>query len=99
MEFELLEEYPLSLVSEVEERTGHTGRELLVITMKYHPEFSGPRLDTFHSQRSTAELDKAHLSNFLHPVIYYYEDIHEGAILRLAHASFCSAFCSMSYWC
>uniref|UniRef100_A0A4D5S014 Putative conserved secreted protein n=1 Tax=Ixodes scapularis TaxID=6945 RepID=A0A4D5S014_IXOSC len=82
MEFEMLEEYPLSLVTELTERTGRDGSELFVVVMKYHPDFSGPRLDTFHSQRSTADLDKAHLSNFLHPVIYYYKDTSQGKKTR-----------------
>ncbi|KAG0417674.1 hypothetical protein HPB47_005437 [Ixodes persulcatus] len=82
MEFEMLEEYPLSLMTELAERTGRDGSELFVVVMKYHPDFSGPRLDTFHSQRSTADLDKAHLSNFLHPVIYYYKDTSQGKKMR-----------------
>ncbi|XP_077490113.1 FAD-dependent oxidoreductase domain-containing protein 2-like [Amblyomma americanum] len=81
LEFEYLQEFPLSLLQQLEEKTGRLarGREVLVVAMRYHPDFSGPRLDTFHSQRSTDDVEKAHLSNFLHPVIYYYANLEKAA--------------------
>ncbi|KAH6943451.1 hypothetical protein HPB50_021683 [Hyalomma asiaticum] len=74
LEYEYLQEFPLSLLPQFEEKMGHKveGKEVLVVALRYHPDFSGPRLDTFHSQRATDDVEKAHLSNFLHPVIYYY---------------------------
>lgn len=78
MEFTLLEDYPIYLVSEMATKTGHNGSEVFVLTMRYHPDFSGPRVDTFGLNRATADVSKAHLSNFLHPVVYYYEDVGRG---------------------
>ncbi|XP_065302402.1 FAD-dependent oxidoreductase domain-containing protein 2-like [Dermacentor albipictus] len=74
LEFEYLQEFPLPLLAQFEEKTGRKveGKEVIVVALRYNPDFSGPRLDTFHSQRSTDDVEKAHLSNFLHPVIYYY---------------------------
>ncbi|KAL1465918.1 hypothetical protein MTO96_026980 [Rhipicephalus appendiculatus] len=74
LEFEYLQEFPLPLLPQFEEKTGHKveGKEVIVMALRYNPDFSGPRLDTFHSDRAVEEVEKAHLSNFLHPVIYYY---------------------------
>lgn len=74
LEFEYLQEFPLPLLSQFQEKTGHKveGKEVIVVALRYNPDFTGPRLDTFHSDRAVEDVEKAHLSNFLHPVIYYY---------------------------
>ncbi|KAH9365542.1 hypothetical protein HPB48_020582 [Haemaphysalis longicornis] len=80
LQFEYLEEFPLALLSALEKKTGRAadGREVLTVAMRYNPSFSGPRLDTFHSWRATDDVNNAHNSNFLHPVIYYYAQHKEG---------------------
>lgn len=45
---------------------------MLVINMEYGESFSGPGQDTFHEDRSTLDPSRAHISNFLHPVLYFY---------------------------
>ncbi|XP_040067673.1 probable cyclin-dependent serine/threonine-protein kinase DDB_G0292550 isoform X4 [Ixodes scapularis] len=80
MEFRHVPEYPLSLLKELAAKTGHEGTELMVLAMRLNPDFSGPRQDTFHENRATSDVDKAHLSNFLHPIIYYYDDISQAKV-------------------
>ncbi|CAN8030851.1 unnamed protein product, partial [Ixodes persulcatus] len=80
MEFRHVPEYPLSLLKELAAKTGHEGTELIVLAMRLNPDFSGPRKDTFHENRATSDVDKAHLSNFLHPIVYYYDDISEAKV-------------------
>ncbi|EEC14554.1 monooxygenase, putative, partial [Ixodes scapularis] len=80
MEFRHVPEYPLSLLKELAAKTGHEGTELMVLAMRLNPDFSGPRKDTFHENRATSDVDKAHLSNFLHPVVYYYDDISQAKV-------------------
>ena len=43
---------------------------MIVVSLEYGPEFSGPGKDVFWV---TGEPSEAHTSNFLHPVFYYYE--------------------------
>ncbi|XP_043931265.1 FAD-dependent oxidoreductase domain-containing protein 2 [Protopterus annectens] len=75
-EFEYLEEYPVGILPDLKK---YTGREvdngLFVITMEYGKNFSGPGKDVFHYNRSVGEPWHAWLSNFLHPVVYYYKEL------------------------
>ncbi|KAK7074707.1 FAD-dependent oxidoreductase domain-containing protein 2, partial [Halocaridina rubra] len=73
--FELLQEFPLSLLARLEELTGREAGEVIVILMEYGPDFSGPDKDTFRTDRATGDPLEAHRSNFLHPVFYYYKRI------------------------
>ncbi|KAK3862612.1 hypothetical protein Pcinc_031546, partial [Petrolisthes cinctipes] len=71
--FEFLEEFPVQLLARVEEMTGRSAGEVMVLTMEYGPDFSGPDKDTFRTDRATGDPLEAHRSNFLHPVFYYYQ--------------------------
>lgn len=51
---------------------------MLVVLLEYGKDFSGPGKDVFHGSRATGEPDEAHASNFLHPVLYYYEQLPTG---------------------
>ncbi|XP_031575280.1 FAD-dependent oxidoreductase domain-containing protein 2-like [Actinia tenebrosa] len=67
------EEFPIKLVNEFEKHTGYPAGPMIVINMEYGETFSGPGKDTFRSDRATGEPSEAHLSNFLHPVFYFYK--------------------------
>jgi len=51
---------------------------LIVIVLEYGANFSGPGKDVFRLDRATGEAEHAHMSNFLHPVLYYYETLPTG---------------------
>ncbi|KAK8401483.1 hypothetical protein O3P69_001008 [Scylla paramamosain] len=73
--FELLEEFPVHLLAQLEDLTGREAGEVVVMLMEYGPDFSGPEKDTFRMDRSTGDPLEAHRSNFLHPVLYYYKRV------------------------
>eukprot|EP00795_Rhopilema_esculentum_P009136 gene9136-16798_t len=55
--------------------TKHTGvpfKRGIVLNLEYGKNFSGPGSDPFKEERAVGEVVDAHLSNFLHPVLYYY---------------------------
>lgn len=85
--FEFLEEFPVQLVARLEEMTGRTAGKVLVITMEYGPDFSGPDKDTFRTDRATGDPLEAHRSNFLHPVLYYYQRLPTGRLIWLLFLS------------
>ena len=72
------EEFPINLLHEFPERSGHQTTRVLVVVMEYGPDFSGPGKDIFRYDRATGEPSEAHQSNFLHPVLYYYETLPSG---------------------
>ena len=72
------EEFPINLLHEFPERSGHQTTRVLVAVMEYGPDFSGPGKDIFRYDRATGEPSEAHQSNFLHPVLYYYETLPSG---------------------
>jgi len=78
--FEYLEEFPINLLHELPERTGHNVSEpgLIVVLLEYGANFSGPGKDVFRHGRSTGDAEYADLSNFLHPVFYYYQTLPTG---------------------
>lgn len=41
---------------------------------------SGPGEDIFRSERATGDPQEAHVSNFLHPVLYYYKTLPTGKV-------------------
>lgn len=67
-----IEEYPLKLLDKLEIYSGLPSGPTLVINMEYGRSFSGADKDTFHEDRATLDPSRAHISNFLHPVLYYY---------------------------
>ncbi|XP_048448900.1 FAD-dependent oxidoreductase domain-containing protein 2, partial [Rhincodon typus] len=73
-EFEYLEEYPIGALPHLQENTGRNAANgLFVINLEYGSNFSRPEADVFHPSRSVGEPRHAWLSNFLHPVIYFYK--------------------------
>lgn len=74
--FEYLEEFPMQMLAQLETITGKRARHgLFVINMEYGRNYSGPDKDVFFSDRSVGHMEDAWLSNFLHPVIYYYRHL------------------------
>ncbi|XP_059809763.1 FAD-dependent oxidoreductase domain-containing protein 2 isoform X1 [Hypanus sabinus] len=72
--FEYLEEYPIGILPYLWENTGKRAENgLFVINLEYGSNFSKPEADVFHPSRSVGEPKDAWLSNFLHPVIYFYK--------------------------
>ena len=68
-----LEEVPVDLLPSLEKSTGHYADRFIVVNLQYGQEFSGPGKDVFNEERATGEPSDAHNSNFLHPVLYYYD--------------------------
>jgi len=73
--FELLEEFPVELLHELPQHTGHEVNDMIVILLEYGTDFSGPGNDVFNLERATGDPSDAHRSNFLHPVFYYYRTL------------------------
>ena len=48
---------------------------MIVLSLEYGKHFSGPGSDPFNSNRATGQASEAHESNFLHPVLYFYEQL------------------------
>eukprot|EP00731_Ephydatia_muelleri_P029142 Em0020g786a len=71
---EYLEEVPRRALSTFQDLTGHGTGPLILWTYQYGKSYSGPGKDVLREDRATGEPLKADKSNFLHPVIYYYED-------------------------
>uniref|UniRef100_A0A8C5QSG7 FAD dependent oxidoreductase domain containing 2 n=1 Tax=Leptobrachium leishanense TaxID=445787 RepID=A0A8C5QSG7_9ANUR len=76
-DFKYMEEFPARFLHLLEETTGHKthGLGLFVLMMEYGKNFSGPDKDVFYYNRATGEPKEAWRSNFLHPVVYYYEKL------------------------
>jgi thioredoxin reductase len=68
-----LEEVPTDVLPYLEKSTGHLANRFIVVNLQYGPGFSGPGNDVFSEERATGEPADAHNSNFLHPVLYYYD--------------------------
>ncbi|XP_072167909.1 FAD-dependent oxidoreductase domain-containing protein 2-like [Diadema setosum] len=75
MEFEYLEEFPILMLPWLQQASGHNHTELLVMVMEYGKNYSGAGKDIFRQDRAVGDPEEAHLSNFLHPVIYYYKQL------------------------
>ncbi|PVD38203.1 hypothetical protein C0Q70_00814 [Pomacea canaliculata] len=69
------EEFPINMLPEFTSRTGFSAKRMLVLVMEYGSEFSGEDKDNFRYDRAVSHPSKAHNSNFLHPVLYYYEKV------------------------
>lgn len=79
MTFEYLEEFPVQMLAQLESLTGRRAPHgLLAISMEYGHNFSGPGKDVFFRDRSVGHTQDAWQSNFLHPVIYYYQHLPTG---------------------
>ncbi|XP_028406643.1 FAD-dependent oxidoreductase domain-containing protein 2-like [Dendronephthya gigantea] len=67
-----IEEFPLKLLDKFERYSGLPSGPTIVVNMEYGKSFSGAGRDTFHEDRATLDPSRAHISNFLHPVLYFY---------------------------
>ncbi|XP_039267135.2 FAD-dependent oxidoreductase domain-containing protein 2-like [Styela clava] len=78
-----LESYPCALVSRIPQVSGHpVPGKLLVISMEYGKNSSGPAKDVFREDRAVGSAKEAHTSNFLHPIVYYYSKLpSDGMVL------------------
>eukprot|EP00112_Aurelia_sp_Birch-Aquarium-sp1_P001826 Seg1198.6 transcript_id=Seg1198.6/GoldUCD/mRNA.D3Y31 product="FAD-dependent oxidoreductase domain-containing protein 2" protein_id=Seg1198.6/GoldUCD/D3Y31 len=70
--FEYFEEFPKGLITDFEKHTGRPLKRSVIVNLEYGKNFSGPGSDPFKEERATGDVKEAHLSNFLHPVLYYY---------------------------
>lgn len=71
-----LQSYPCALVSRIPKVSGHpVPGKLFVISMEYGKNSSGPAKDVFREDRAVGSAKEAHTSNFLHPIVYYYEQL------------------------
>lgn len=72
----------MQALAQLEAITGRRARHgLFVINMEYGRNFSGPDKDVFFYDRSVGHTEDAWLSNFLHPVIYYYRHLPTGELV------------------
>lgn len=78
LEFTYLEEFPINLIDELYKSSGHNATRIIAIVLEYGKDFSGPGNDIFRIDRATGEPAEAHHSNFLHPVLYYYDKVPTG---------------------
>ena len=81
--FEYVDEFPINLLHELPERTGHNVTQLIVVVLQYGANVSGPALKGFRQDRHEATAKQGHLSNLLHPVLYYYESLPSGRLYTL----------------
>eukprot|EP00794_Sanderia_malayensis_P008736 gene8736-9669_t len=72
--FQYFEELPKGLLPNFTEITGVEFQRGIVVNLEYGKNFSGPGSDPFKEERATGEVVEAHMSNFLHPVLYYYKN-------------------------
>ena len=77
-EFEYFEEFPINLLAEFTTITGRPADRILVVSLEYGANFSGPGNDIFRSDRAVGAPGLASASNFLHPVFYYYNSLPTG---------------------
>ncbi|XP_072035776.1 FAD-dependent oxidoreductase domain-containing protein 2-like [Amphiura filiformis] len=82
-EYIYLEEYPLKMLHAIPGITGYSANRILVVSLEYGYDFSGPGKDVFRRNRAIGEPSEAHLSNFLHPVIYFYKELPSIEAMRL----------------
>lgn len=81
-----LEEYPVQLLHQLSEHSGISAPgAVLVLLMEYGRNFSGAGQDTFREDRAKSEPSEADLSNFLHPVLYYYKSLPTETEMRNKH--------------
>jgi hypothetical protein len=55
--------------------TGHEPGKTLIFNFEYGKFYSGPGEDVLRSDRVTGNPVEADQSNFLHPVLYYYQNL------------------------
>lgn len=74
---EYIEEYPVKLIHKFSEVTGIDTRnkQVLVVLLQYGEGFHGPEEDVFRVDRAATDPEFADYSNFLHPVVHYFQEI------------------------
>ncbi|KAJ8318871.1 hypothetical protein KUTeg_003962 [Tegillarca granosa] len=74
-QFEYFEDYPIKLLPQFENTTGVSisDKDVIVIVLQYGNGYKGPMEDVFRLDRAATSARWAHLSNFLHPVLYSYD--------------------------
>lgn len=77
---EYIEEYPVKLIHKFSEVTGIDTRnkQVLVVLLQYGEGFHGPEEDVFRVDRAATDPEYAEYSNFLHPVVHYFQEIPKG---------------------
>ncbi|CAG2211138.1 unnamed protein product [Mytilus edulis] len=72
--FEYFEEFPVNLIRQFGQITGESisNKSMIVLGLEYGEDYHGPSEDVFREDRAATEPRYAHLSNFLHPVLYFY---------------------------
>jgi len=85
-----LEEVPVSIVvgraGWFQETTGiPLGDHFLTVEFRYGENYSGPGKDVFSTDRVTTEHARAHMCNFLHPVISYYHAFNRIKAVAVHH--------------
>jgi hypothetical protein len=70
-----LEEVPIYALGDIKGLTGHEPGKTLIFNFEYGKFYSGPGEDVLRSDRVTGNPVEADQSNFLHPVLYYYQNL------------------------
>jgi hypothetical protein len=72
---EYIEEFPFNLLNNFNQTTGYLiNGSFIVINYQYGADFSGPGKDVFKKDRAVGSINMAHESNFIHPVLYYFNE-------------------------
>lgn len=81
---EYIEEYPVKLIHKFSEVTGIDTRnkQVLVVLLQYGEGFHGPEEDVFRVDRAATDPEYADYSNFLHPVVHYFQEIPKEQNIR-----------------
>ena len=91
-EIEYYEDFPVNLIHEFPQHTGHQVEATIVMVLQYGMNFSGPGHDIFRGDRATGEPCEAHLSNFLHPVFHHFKKLPTGTALRPVYVCWFSSW-------
>jgi len=70
----VLEDFPIHLIHDLENMSGHKWMPAIMFSFEYGTSFSGPNADVFRSGRANTNPAEAYMSNFLHPLFYYYKE-------------------------
>lgn len=68
----------MNLLHEFQSVSGHEAGPVIVLLMQYGEDFSGPNKDVFYEGRAVGSAHVAHQSNFLHPTLYFYQQLPTG---------------------
>ena len=77
-EVDYYEEFPSRLLPSLPQHTRRPVNDVIVVVLQYGHDFLKAHTDVFRTNRATAFANRAHRSNFLHPVLYYYKTLPTG---------------------